>query len=152
MPQQFDVFEPGDQTALVAFDEARYAEVVSKQLTAIDYKVHGTDSYEELMIQVKTHQYDLVLIQADYAGWAIEENEILQAITKLPAEIRRNEYVMLMGNNLPTNDEMLAFIYSVDLVFDFADMPTFKSVLRRGKARHYDFYYNFREACKAPRG
>ncbi|MEO7932998.1 MAG: hypothetical protein ABIT76_07560 [Chthoniobacterales bacterium] len=151
MAQQFDVFEPGDSTALVAFDEARHAEVVSKQLTAIDYKVHGTDSYEELLIQVKTHQYDLILIQADYGGWTIEENEILQAVAKLPAEIRRNEYVVLMGNNLPTNDEMLAFIYSVDLIFDFADMPTFKAVLRRGLARHTDFYYNFRESFKAPR-
>ncbi len=151
MAQQFDVFEPGDFTALVAFDEARYAEVVSKQLTAIDYKVHGTDSYEELLIQVKTHQYNLILIQADYGGWTIEENEILQAVSKLPAEIRRNEYVVLMGNNLPTNDEMLAFIYSVDLVFDFADMPTFKAVLRRSLARHKDFYFNFRESFKVPR-
>ncbi len=151
MAQQFDVFEPGDATALVAFDEARSAEVVSKQLTAIDYKVHGTDSYEELLIQVKTHQYNLILIQADYGGWTIEENEILQAVSKLPAEIRRNEYVVLMGNNLPTNDEMLAFIYSVDLVFDFADMPTFKAVLRRSLARHADFYFNFRESFKAPR-
>ena len=151
MAQQFDVFEPGDQTALVAFDEPRYAEVVSKQLTAIDYKVHGTDSYEELLIQVKTHQYDLILVQADYAGWTIEQNEILQSVTKLPAEIRRNEYVVLMGNNLPTNDEMLAFIYSVDLIFDFADIPTFKAVLRRSLAQHRDFYHNFRESFKAPR-
>ncbi len=151
MAQQYDVFEPGDATALVAFDQPRHAEVVSKQLTAIDYKVHGTDSYEELLIQLKTHQYSLILIQADYAGWSVGENELLQAVCKLPAEIRRNEYVVLMGNNLPTNDEMLAFIYSVDLVFDFADMPTFKAVLRRGLSRHLDFYHNFREAMKVPR-
>lgn len=151
MAQQFDVFEPGDSTALVAFDDPHQAEAVCKQLTAMDYKVHGTDSYEELFIQVKTQPYDLILIQGDYAGWTIEQNEILQAVTKLPAEIRRNEYVVLMGNNLPTNDEMLSFIYSVDLIFDFADMPTFKAVLRRGLARHQDFYHKFREAFKTPR-
>lgn len=151
MPEQFDIFEPGDSTALIAFDEPRHAEVLSKQLTAIDYKVHGTDSYEELLILIKTHQYNLVLIQADYAGWATEENEILQTVCKLPSEIRRNEYVVLMGENLPTNDEMLAFIYSVDLTFDFADLSTFKAVLRRGLARHYDFYHNFRECSKVPR-
>lgn len=151
MASLYDVFEPGDSTALVAFDQPRHAEVVSKQLTAIDYKVHGTDSYEELLIQIKTHQYDLIVVQADYAGWRAEENEILTTICRLPAEIRRNEYIVLMGDALPTNDEMLAFIYSVDLVFDYADMTTFKAVLRRGLARHADFYRVFREAFNAPR-
>ena len=150
MAQQFDIFEPGDTTALIAFDEPRHAEVLSKQLTAIDYKVHGTDSYEELLILVKTQQYDLILLQADYGGWTIEQNELLQSIWKLPPEIRRNEYVVLMGN-LPTNDEMLAFIYSVDLTFDYDDFSTFKSVLRRGLARHHDFYYNFQACLKTPR-
>ncbi len=151
MASQYDVFEPGDSTALVAFDQPRHAEVVSKQLTAIDYKVHGTDSYEELIIQIKTHQYDLVVVQADYAGWRPEENEILTTLCRLPAEIRRSEYVVLMGDALPTNDEMLAFIYSVDLVFDYADMTTFKAVLRRGLARHADFYRVFREVLNSPR-
>ncbi len=151
MPQQLDIFEPGDSTALIAFDDGKQAEALAKQLTAIDYKVHGTDSYEELLILIKTHQYDLIVVQADYGGWTVGENELLQTIAKLPSEIRRGEYVVLMGENLPTNDEMLAFIYSVNLTFDYADFSTFKAVLRRGIARHHDFYHNFREALKVPK-
>jgi len=151
MEQRFDVFEPGDATALMVFDRADYAEVVAKQLTAIDYKVHGSDSLEELIVQIKTHSYNLIVVQADYGGWQMHEHEALQEIYRLPSDQRRNEYVVLMGHNLPTNDEMLAFIHSVDLIFDYADMSTFKAVLRRGLARHSDFYHTFQECLKAPR-
>ena len=47
-----------------------------------------------------------------------------------------------------TNDEMMAFIYSVDLCFNVNDLNNLKPVLRRGVARQKEFFYVFIEQVK----
>jgi hypothetical protein len=47
-----------------------------------------------------------------------------------------------------TSDELQAFQYSVDLVFSVSDLANFKPVLRRGVARHTEFYRRFNECLR----
>ena len=50
-----------------------------------------------------------------------------------------------------TNDEMMAFIYSVDLCFNVNDLGNLKPVLRRGVARQKEFFHVFIEQVKVAR-
>jgi hypothetical protein len=47
-----------------------------------------------------------------------------------------------------TNSELQAFQYSVDLVVSVSDLANFRPVLRRGVARHQDFYRKFSECMR----
>ena len=47
-----------------------------------------------------------------------------------------------------TNDEMMAFIFSVDLCFNVNDLANLKPVVRRGVARQKEFFHVFIEQVR----
>ena len=146
---RFDIFEPGDLTALVCIDQPEYQQQIVEQLSSMDYKIHVGLFPEDISMKLKTHVYDVVLIDEHFAGCQLNTNGVLYEATHLPGSQRRNQFVVLIGTSVQTNDEMMAFILSVDLVFNVADLDNFKPVLRRGVARQKEFYQIFAEQAKA---
>lgn len=146
--QRFDIFEPGDLTALVCVDHPDVQSRLVEQLTSLDYKLHVGLFPEDVSMKLKTHVYDVVVIDENFAGCQINTNGVLYEATHLPGSQRRNQFVVLLGGNLQTNDEMMAFILSVDLVFNTGDLDNFKPVVRRGVARQREFYQVFLEQAK----
>ncbi len=147
--QRFDIFEPGDLTALVCVDQPDVQGKLVEQLTSLDYKLHVGLFPEDISMKLKTHVYDVVIIDENFAGCQLNTNGVLYEATHLPGSQRRNQFVALIGTSVQTNDEMMAFILSVDLVFNSADLDNFKPVLRRGVARQKEFYQVFLEQAKA---
>jgi hypothetical protein len=54
-----------------------------------------------------------------------------------------------LSHKFPTNDAMSAFVQSVDLIVNIADLANFKPVLRRGVAQYRELYGSFHETLKA---
>ena len=76
-------------------------------------------------------------------------NPIVAAAIVAPSEQRRRQFLVAIGSTLSTNDEMQAFLYSVDLVVNLSDVINLRPVLRRGVMRMSEFYAPFREALTA---
>ena len=95
-----------------------------------------------------THGYDVVVIYETFAGSVAEGNPVLLETTRIPSSQRRNQVVVLVGPNMITNSELQAFQYSVDLVVSVSDLQNFRPVLRRGVARHQEFYRKFSECMR----
>jgi hypothetical protein len=55
----------------------------------------------------------------------------------------------LLSHRLSTNDAMNAFVHSVDLVINIADLANFKPVIRRAAAQHRELYQSFSEMLKS---
>ena len=62
---------------------------------------------------------------------------------------RREHFLVLLSHQFPTNDAMSAFVQSVDLIVNIADLANFKPVLRRGVAQYRELYNSFHETLKA---
>ncbi len=146
--QRVDIFEPGDLTALVCVDHPDVQTRLIEQLTGLDYKLHVGLFPEDISMKLKTHVYDVVIIDENFGGCQLNTNGVLYEATHLPGTQRRDQFVVLLGGSMQTNDEMMAFILSVDLVFNTADLDNFKPVLRRGVARQKEFYHVFLEQAK----
>ena len=56
---------------------------------------------------------------------------------------------MLIGPSLQTNDEMMAFLYNVDVVVSLEDVVNLKPVLRRAVSNTAEFYAPLQEAIAA---
>ncbi len=140
---RFDIFEPGDLTALVCVDQPEYQQQIVDQLSAMDYKIHVGLFAEDISLKLKTHPYDVVVIDEHFGGTYLNNNAVLYEAIHLPGAQRRNQYLVLVGTSLMTNDEMMAFIFSVDLVFNVNDLANLKPVLRRGVARQKEFFHPF---------
>jgi len=144
-----DYFEPGDLTALVCIDDPDLQKTVVDQLAPLNYKVHTGLFVEDISLKLNTHVYDVVIIYETFNDSDLETNQVLLEATGIPASQRRTQYLVLIGPNLVTNDDMAAFAYSVDLTFSLSDVSNLKPVLRRGAIRHKEFYLPFCETLKA---
>ena len=145
---RYDVFEQGDQTALVCIDDPEIQEATVAQLGGLNYKIHTGLFPEDVALKLRTHNYDVVAVYENFNGWDLETNQILKEVINVPSEQRRQQFIILIGANMVTNDEMQAFIYSVDLTYSLSDLVNLKTVLRRAVTRHKEFYGNFLETLR----
>jgi CheY-like chemotaxis protein len=146
---RLDVFEPGDQTALVSIDVPEAQRLVVEQLSALGYKMHTGLFTEDVLLKMRTHLYDVVLIAEHFNGTDIETNPILAEATHLNSIQRRKQVVVIIGSSLNTDDENEAFQHSVDLVVNLSDIVNLRPVLRRAVLRKQEFYVPFNDSMRA---
>ena len=70
---RFDIFEPGDLTALVCIDQPEYQQQIVEQLSSMDYKIHVGLFAEDISLKLKTHVYDVVVIDEHFGGCYLGE-------------------------------------------------------------------------------
>jgi hypothetical protein len=141
-------FDVGDNTALVCIDHQQYQKLVVPQLIDIGYKVHLGLFEEDVLLKLKTYSYTVVIIYENFKGATVRTNPILQELIERPGKQRREHFVVLLTQRLPTNDAMSAFVHSVDMIMNVADLANFKPVLRRGVAQYRELYHSFQETLK----
>jgi hypothetical protein len=145
---RLDLFEPGDLTALVCVDVPEVQRIVVDQLTTLNYKIHTGLFLEDILLKMRAHVYDVVVISEHFNASDMISNPIVAAAIAAPSEQRRRQFLVAIGSTLTTNDEMQAFQFSVDLVVGLSDVVNLRPVLRRGVIRAGEFYAPFREAMK----
>ena len=146
---RFDVFEPGDLTALVCLDVPEVQRIVVDQLVQLEYKLHTGLFVEDILVKLRAHTYDVIIISEPFNACDLESNPILATAINLPADQRRSQIVVLVGASFVTNDEMQAFQHSVDLVIGLSDVVNLRPVLRRATLRSQEFFGPYIEALKA---
>lgn len=139
----------GDNTALVCVDHQQYQKIVVPQLIDLTYKVHLGLFEEDVLLKLKSYNYDVVIIYENFKGSKLETNPILAELAKCSGMRRREHFVVLLSHKFATNDAMSAFVHSVDQVLNIADLANFKPVLRRGVSQHRELYHSFTEMYKS---
>ena len=122
--------------------------IVVDQLTSLNYKIHTGLFVEDILLRMRAHVYDVVVISEHFNASDMTTNPIVAAAIAAPSEQRRRQFIVAVGSTLTTNDEMQAFQFSVDLVVGLSDVVNLRPVLRRGVLRMGEFYAPYREAMK----
>jgi len=146
---RLDIFEPGDLTALVCVDVPEVQRIVVDQLTTLNYKIHTGLFLEDILLKMRAHVYEVVVVAEHFNASEMKTNPIIAAAAALPAEQRRKQFFAAVGSTFATNDDMQAFQYSVDLVVNLSDVVNLRPVLRRGVMRMGEFYAPFNDALRA---
>ena len=63
-----DIFEPGDLTALVCSDVPEVQRLVVDQLSSLNYKMHTGLFIEDVLLKLRAHSYDVVVIAENFAA------------------------------------------------------------------------------------
>lgn len=142
-------FDLNDKTALVCIDHQQYQKLVVPQLIDMTYKVHLGLFEEDVLLKLRTYNYNVVVVHENFKGSNVQNNPILLDLTKRSGAQRRQHFVILLSHRFPTNDPMSAFVQSVDQIINIADLANFKTVLRRGIAQYRELYNSFNETLKA---
>ena len=147
--QDSSFFDLGDNTALVCVDHQHYQKMLVPQLIDMTYKVHLGLFEEDVLLKLKTYSYNVVVVYENFKNSNAQTNPILNAMVRRPGAERREHFLVLISHQFPTNDAMSAFVQSVDLIVNVADLANFKPVLRRGVAQYRELYNSFHETLKA---
>src|SRR3979490_3342755 len=147
--QDSSFFDLGDNTALVCVDHQQFQKMLVPQLIDMTYKVHLGLFEEDVLLKLKTYSYNVVIVYENFKGSTPQNNPILRAMVRRPGAERRGDFLVLLRPQFPTNDAMSAFVQSVDLIVNIADLANFKPVLRRGVAQYRELYGSFHETLKA---
>lgn len=139
----------GENTALVCVDHQQYQKIVVPQLIDLNYKVHLGLFEEDVILKLKSYSYNVVVIYENFKGCKVENNPLLREMVQMQDTRRREHFVILLSHRFATNDAMSAFVQSVDLIVNIADLANFKPILRRGVAQHQELYNAFREMVKS---
>jgi hypothetical protein len=142
-------FDLGDNTALVCIDHQQYQKIVVPQLIDMTYKVHLGLFEEDVLLKLKTYNYNVVVVYENFKSSNLQTNPILAEMVKRPDTQRREHFVVLLSHRMATNDAMSAFVQSVDLVINITDLANFKPVLRRGVTQYRELYQSFNEMLKS---
>jgi len=145
---RLDFFEPGDLTSLVCVDAPEVQRLVVDQLGKLDYKIHTGLFVEDILLKLRAHVYDVVIVSEQFNGSDLESNAVIAAAVEMPLRQRRRQFVTVLGGSFQTNDEMQAFQHSVDLVLNVRDAANLKPVLRRGVNRKRELYAPLEHAIK----
>ena len=148
-PQDSSFFDLSDNTALVCVDHQQYQKMVVPQSIDMTYKVHLGLFEEDVLLKLKTYSYNVVVVYENFKGSTPQNNPILRAMVRRPGTERRQHFLVLVSHQFPTNDAMSAFVQSVDLIVNIADLANFRPVLRRGVAQYRELYNSFHEMLKA---
>jgi len=151
MEQELDTSfaDVGENTALVCVDHQQYQKIIVPQLIDLTYKVHLGLFEEDVLLKLKSYNYNVVVIYENFKGSKLENNPLIREMTQLPDTRRREHFVILISHRFATNDAMSAFVQSVDQIVNIADLANFKPILRRGVAQHHELYHAFSEMVKS---
>ena len=143
---RIDLFEPGDKTALVCVDVPEMQRLTVENLTELQYKLHTGLFVEDILLKLQTNVYDVVVFSEHFNAADAKSNPIAQAILDIPPTQRRKQVIVMIGSSVHTDSDMDAWLRSVDLVVNLADLPNLKHVVRRAVQRTIAFNSTYAEA------
>jgi hypothetical protein len=76
----------------------------------------------------------------------------IQPLTSVGPVDRRKGFFILLGDGLKTMDGTVAFLYDVDLVITYRDLPSLHRIYREAKEHHQHLYQSFEAAQRELRG
>jgi hypothetical protein len=143
---RIDLFEPGDKTALICVDVPEMQRLAVENLAELQYKLHTGLFVEDILLKLQTNVYDVVVFSEHFGGADAKANPIAQAILDIAPNQRRKQVIVMIGASVHTDSDMDAWVRSVDLVVNLADLPNLKHVLRRAVQRTIAFNAPYAEA------
>ncbi len=141
LENEMDMLEEGAKRALVADEDNldRIAPVLKK----MEYAVSTVKTCDEALKKMAFNRYDIVIINERFEGSDPVNNPILKSIEPMTMDIRRKFFVVVIGKNFRTLDNMTAFAKSVNMVMNADDFQNFELILKKALKDYENFYALF---------
>ncbi len=148
LEKSLDFVGAGVETALICVQDAGVREKIRSILQQMDYHVTVGASARDAMKYMRLRVFDLVFTDENFEGQGLESNYVLQFLGHQPMSIRRNIFVVLLGNGFSTADNMTAFNLSVNLVVNLNDIDQLDKILKRSLIDYEEFYRVLKRSLK----
>jgi CheY-like chemotaxis protein len=147
MPEM-EEYGGGFKTALICDDNTETQSAINSALKELRYKIDISTSSTDTFEKVRFNQYDVVVLNENFAGSSPENNVVLKFFQTMPMVSRRHTFLALIGQNLKTLDNMTAFSKSVNVTINRADMANLANILKKSIDDNEQFYKVYNETLR----
>ena len=142
----FDFLEEGAETALLCETEPDVRAKIRDALGALGYQVREAKTPVDALKQMRFHVFDIVVLNEMFGTSDPDENNVLRFLDRLGMAVRRNVFVVLITERFRTNDHMMAFAKSANVVVNKKNINDFQIIVKQAVADDVAFYRVYREA------
>lgn len=141
MESEMDMLEEGSRRALIA-DEGNF-DHLSKSLKKMQYTISKVDSQKDALDKMAVNEYEVVLLNERFAGVPPDKNAFHMYLEQMTMDRRRKMFVVLVGKNFTSLDNMTAFVKSVNMVLSEGDLGNFDLIFKKAINDNETFYHIF---------
>ena len=146
MAIDLDFLNPSYKPALLALSAQDVITACKDILRELNYQVLVATSHEDFITRFNNVQFQVVIIEQDFASNTSEGNQSLRAIQHMPMQQRRHAAILLLGHNFRSLDSPQAFSESVHAVMNWADLGSLSQIIQQVVAENNLFLNVYREA------
>ncbi|BCB96648.1 hypothetical protein JZK55_15700 [Dissulfurispira thermophila] len=147
MPE-IEEYGEGFKTALICDDNPETQDSINSALKNLNYKIDISTNSADTFEKVRFNQYDVIILNENFAGSTPENNEVLKFFQNMPMISRRHIFLALIGQNFKTLDNMTAFSKSVNAVINKSDIANLTNILKKSIADNEQFYKIYKETLR----
>ena len=130
---------------MVCEDTPERQAIIKAALDQVGLTMFPVKTTEEAVERLRREVFEVLILDEQFQGSTALDNEVLQAVQTMQMAQRRYMFVILLGREYKTFDNMMAFARSVNVVVNLNDLPHLPAILRKGLQDNNDFYRVFRE-------
>jgi CheY-like chemotaxis protein len=119
--------------------------IIRAALEQLGYTMLPAATAEEAGERLRRTAFEIVILDERFESSGVLDNAVLQMLNTMPIGLRRQIFVVLLGRDFKTFDNMMAFVRSVNVVVNLNDLPHLPAIIRKGLEDNNDFYHVFRE-------
>ena len=146
MSAEFDFLTADDKPALLGISSGDVADNAKAALDQLGYKIHLASNHGEFLHKFAQAPYQVVVIEETFSSGSAEENESLQALQRMPMNLRRHAVVLLVGSSYATFNPLQAFQECVHAVVNPSEMFLLTQLIQKAIADNELFLHTFRAA------
>jgi CheY-like chemotaxis protein len=139
-------YEEELRSALVCEDSAEFKSAISTALEGLKYIIEFAAGPEDAFEKLKFNQYGTIVLNERFGGSTPENNAVYKFLQFMPMSARRNIFLVLIGKDFKTGDNMTAFAKSSNITVNEKDIPDLKAIIKKSVADNDQFYKVFRES------
>ena len=144
-----DTSEPGgfgtQRLVLVCENAPERQSIIRAALEQLGYTMLPAATAEEAGERLRRTPFEIVIVDERFESSGVLDNAVLQMLNTMPIGQRRQVFVVLLGRDFKTFDNMMAFVRSVNVVVNLNDLPHLPAIIRKGLEDNNEFYRVFRE-------
>jgi CheY-like chemotaxis protein len=146
--EMIDILAEGVKSALICEDNQVNLSNITSMLKDSGYEVIAVNSVQEAEEILQSNDYHLIVLNEGFQGETLKTNSVLRYLNSVPMALRRDIFVVLIGKDFKTLDNMTAFANSVNVVINADDLKDLRSVLNTSMAHCDTFYRVFKDYLK----
>lgn len=140
-----DFYEEDARLALLMVDAPRQASKVESAVKGMGYRCISSPNSRDAIGKMRFHHFDLVILADGYDGMDLVNNSVMHYLNRLSMSVRRNIFLVLIGDRFKTRDNMAAFALSANVVLNPKELNRFAPILRNAISENEKFYKIFRD-------